>query len=220
MDAELKNNILKTGTSLVGIVCKDGVILAADRKMTLGGQIIAHKNFQKIYRINDYLLVSIAGQVSDAQMGLKIIAAQLRLKELKSKKRLTIKEAANFIASLYFQAIRQPSMIPSIVGSLVAGVNEDGKAELYNISPDGAIKIIENYDANGSGMMFIWGLLERQYKKDITIQEGVNLAVEAIKSSSERDAASGSGIDVYTLNKEGIKQVVKQEIVSEYKDKD
>ena len=205
MDAELKNKILKTGTSLVGINCKDGVVLAADRKMTLGGHIVANKNFPKIYQVNNYLLVSIAGQVSDAQMALKMIAAQLRLKELRSKRRATVKEAASFIASLYFQTIRQPSMIPSIVGSIVGGVNEDGGAELYSISPDGAIKGIENYDADGSGMLFIWGLLERQYKRDLSVEEGVELAVEALKSSSERDVASGSGIDVYTLTKEGIK---------------
>jgi proteasome beta subunit len=220
MDSELKNSILKTGTSLVGIVCKEGVVLAADRKMTLGGQIIAHKNFPKIYKVNDYLLVSIAGQVSDAQMALKIIAAQLKLKELKSKKRPTIREAASFISSFYFHNIRQPAMIPAIVASLVAGINEDGTAELYNISPDGAIKDIENYDADGSGMMFIWGLLERQYKKDLTIKEGVNLAVESIKSSSERDVASGSGIDVYTLTKEGINHVIDQQIFPDFRNRE
>lgn len=220
MDSELKNSILKTGTSLVGIVCKDGVVLAADRKMTLGGQIIAHKNFPKIYKVNDYLLVSIAGQVSDAQMALKIIAAQLKLKELKSKKRPTIREAASFISSFYFHNIRQPAMIPAIVASLVAGVNEDGTAELYNISPDGAIKDIQNYDADGSGMMFIWGLLERQYKKDLTIKEGVSLAMESIKSSSERDVASGSGIDVYTLTKEGINHVIDQQIFPDFRNRE
>ena len=219
MDQDLKNSILKTGTSLVGLVCKDGVVLAADRKMTLGGQLIAHKDFHKIYKVNGYLLVSIAGQVSDAQMALKVIAAQLKLKELKSKQRPNVREAASFISSFYFQNIRQPSMIPAIVASLVAGINPDGTAELYNISPDGAIKDIKNYDADGSGMMFIWGLLERQYKKDLSVKEGINLAIESIKSSSERDVASGSGIDVWTLNKEGINHVVDQEIISEFKDR-
>ncbi len=219
MDQELKNNVLKTGTSLVGIVCKGGVVLAADRKVTLGGQVVAHKDFYKIYQINGYLAVSISGQVSDAQVALRIIAAQLKLKELKSKKRPTVKEAANFIASLYFQTIRQPSMIPSIVGSIVAGYNGDGSSEIYSISPDGAINHIKNYDASGSGMMFIWGLLERQYKKDISIEQGVELAIEALKSSSERDTASGGGIDVFTITNEGIKQVVKQEIISEFKDR-
>ena len=219
MEQELKNSILKTGTSLVGITCKDGIVLAADRKVTLGGHVVAHKDFYKIYPVNDYLAVSISGTVSDAQVSLRLIAAQLKLKQLKSKKRPTIKEAANFIATLYFQSIRRPSMIPSIVGSIVAGYNEDGSSELYSISPDGAIKHIKNYDASGSGMLFIWGLLERQYKENMTLDEGIKLAVEALKSSSERDAASGSGIDVFTINKEGIKQVVKQDIVSEFKDR-
>jgi len=218
MDEEIKKNVLKTGTSLVGIQCKDGAVLAADRKMTMGGRVVANKNFPKIYKVNDYLLVSIAGQVSDAQMALKIIGAQLRLKELKSKKRPTIREAASFISTLYFQTIRQPSMIPSIVASFVGGVNEDGTAEIHGVSPDGAIKKVENYDADGSGMTFIWGLLERQYKKNLTVKEGVQLATEAIKSSSERDTASGSGIDVFTLTKDGIKHEIKQKIGPDYKD--
>ena len=219
MDQELKNNVLKTGTSLVGIVCKDGVVLAADRRVTLGGQVVAQKDFYKVYTLNDYLAVSVSGQVSDAQVALRVIAAQIKLKELKAKKRLSMKEAANFISTFYFQNIRQPSMIPAIVGSLVAGFNEDGTAELYNISPDGAINKISKYDASGSGTTFIWGLLERQYKENMTIDEGVQLAVESLKSSSERDAASGSGIDVFTITKDGIKQVVKQEIIAEFKDR-
>ena len=220
MDPELKKSILKTGTSLVGIACKDGVVLAADRKVTLGGQVVAHKDFYKIYQINDYLAVSISGTVSDAQLALRVISAQLKLKELKSKKRPTVKEAANFIATYYFQSIRQPSMIPAIVGSIVAGYDEDGSSELYSISPDGAIKEIKEYDASGSGMLFIWGLLERQYKKDLTVKEGINLAIEALKSSSERDTASGSGIDVFTISKDGIKQAIKQEIIPEYRNRE
>ena len=88
MDEDLKKNILKTGTSTVGIVCKDGVVMAGDRKMTLGGQIVASKNFPKIIKINDYLIMSITGQASSAQVALKIIAAQLKLKGLKHKKDL------------------------------------------------------------------------------------------------------------------------------------
>ena len=108
-------------------------------------------------------------------------------------------------------------MIQDIVGSLVAGYNEDKSTELYTISPDGAINIVEDYDANvSSGMPYILGLLERQYKKDLTIEEGVKLATECIKSSSERDTASGSGIDVFTITKEGIKQVSKQKAEAVY----
>jgi proteasome beta subunit len=217
MDEELKKNILSTGTSLVGIVCSDGVVMAGDRKMTLGGQIVANKNFPKVLRVNDYLLMSVTGQVSSAQMAIKIIAAQLKLKELKDKRRPSVKESASFIATFYFQTIRQASMVPDIVGSLVAGYNEDGTAELYTIAPDGASNKVEEYDANlSSGMPYIVGFLERQYKKGMSIKEGVQLAIEAIKSSSERDTASGYGVDVFTITKEGIKHVTKQKSESVY----
>jgi proteasome beta subunit len=219
MEEDLKKNILSTGTSLVGIVCSDGVVMAGDRKMTLGGQIVANKNFPKVLRVNDYLLMSVTGQVSSAQVAMKVIAAQLKIKELKDRRRPTVKESASFIATYYFQTIRQASMVPDIVGSLVGGINEDGTAELYTIAPDGAINKVDDYDANlSSGMPYILGFLERQYKKGLSVKEGVQLAMEAIKSSSERDTASGYGVDVFTITKEGIKHVTKQKSESIYSD--
>jgi proteasome beta subunit len=219
MDEDLKKHILKTGTSTVGIVCKDGIVMAGDRQATLGSSIISDKNVPKIYQINDYLVVSIAGNASDAQMALRYAAAQLKLKELKDKKRPTLKEASSFMASMYYQLIRKPSMIPSVVGSLVGGFNEDGTTELYSIMPDGSIKKIEDYDGNvSSGMPFMLGLLERQYKPGMSVEEGVKLGVECIKSSTQRDTGSGFGIDVMTITKDGIKHIVKQKIEPNYVD--
>ncbi|MGC9309402.1 MAG: proteasome subunit beta, partial [Candidatus Nanoarchaeia archaeon] len=68
MDEELKKNILKTGTSLVGIVCKDGVVMAGDRKMTAGGQITMSKRKPKIHVINEYLILGGTGVSSDIDM--------------------------------------------------------------------------------------------------------------------------------------------------------
>ena len=219
MDAELKNNILKTGTTILGIICKNGVVMASDRRATAGNLVLS-KNTKKAVKINDYLVMSGTGNASDIEMQKKIIAAQLKLKELKSKKRPTVREAANLIGMLTYQNIRQPTMIPSIVGTLVAGFNEDGTTELYTIEPAGTAMKVEDYDANfGSGMPFVLGLLERQYKENMTTEEGVELAIEAIKASTQRDIGSGCGIDVFTITKEGINHVVKQEILAEYKNK-
>jgi len=219
MDAELKNNILKTGTTILGIICKNGVVMASDRRATAGNLVLS-KNTKKAVKINDYLVMSGTGNASDIEMQKKIIAAQLKLKELKSKKRPTVREAANLIGMLTYQNIRQPTMIPSIVGTLVAGFNEDGTTELYTIEPAGTAMKVDDYDANfGSGMPFVLGLLERQYKENMTTEEGVELAIEAIKASTQRDIGSGCGIDVFTITKEGINHVVKQEILAEYKNK-
>ena len=217
MDTELKNSILKTGTTILGIVCKDGVVMAADRQST-AGNMVANKSSKKVKKINDYIVLASAGVVSDIQRTSKLLTAELKLKELKSKSRPTIKQAANLLTAITYSQIRQPSMIPSMVGTLIAGFNEDGSAELYTIEPAGSVIKVEDYDANfGSGTQFVLGLLERQYKKDISIKEGIELAQEALKSSTQRDVGSGYGLDVFTITKQGIKKVVSQEIKPEYK---
>jgi len=219
MDEEIKNSILKTGTSIVGLVCKDGIIMAADRQVTGGGSIVMDKNYQKLFQINNYLVASYTGGVSDAQLLNKVVAAELKLKELKSKARPTVKESANLFAMLTFRNIRQPTMIPSIVGTLIAGFDETGETSLFSIDPAGGIYQVKEYDANfGSGMPYLLGFLERQYKKDMLIKDGINLAIEALKSSTQRDVGSGYGIDVFTITSAGINHVVKQRIESTFKD--
>ncbi len=217
LSSEIQQNFVKSNTSLVGLVCKEGIVLGADRRATAGNLIVT-KDFKKIVKINDYIAASFTGGVSDAQLTIKIIAAELRLKELKTKVRPTAKEAANLLALMIYRNIRTPTMIPNIVGTLIAGVDEDGSTYLYTIEPSGSISEVKDYDANfSSGMPFILGLLERQFKKDITIKEGIELAKECIKSSTQRDVGSGNGIDVFTITKDGIKHVVSEEIVAHYK---
>jgi proteasome beta subunit len=219
MEDELKNNILKTGTSLVGLVCKDGIVMAGDRKATAGGQIVMNKNAKKVVQINDYLVVSGTGTSSDIDLLQKLISAELKLKELRDKRRPTISEAANLVAMVAYRNIRQPAMIPFIAGTMVGGFNADGSCELYSVEPAGSVMKVEDYDANfSSGMPYILGLLERQYKKGMLVKEGIELAIESIKSSSQRDTASGHGVDVFTITKDGIKHVVKQTIEPVYKE--
>ncbi len=214
---DIANNILKSNTSIVGIVCKDGIVLGADRRGT-AGSIVMEKNVVKIQKVNNYIAAAYTGGVADLQLSHKLLAAELRLKELRARSRSTVKEAASLLAMMVYRNIRIPAMIPNIVGTLIAGVDENAKSELYTIEPAGGIRKVDDYDANfSSGMPYILGLLERQYKKDIMVKEGVELAKECLKSSTQRDVGSGNGIDVFTITKDGIKHVVSEEIIAEYR---
>ena len=189
--------------------------MASDRQTT-AGNIVMNKDKEKSVQINDYLVISGCGNASDIEMQKKIIKAELRLKELRSKKRPTVKEAANLIASNSYRGIRQPSIIPSFVGTLVGGFNEDGTVELYSVEPAGSVFKVKDYDANfGSGMPYVLGLLERSYKNDLTIEEGVKLATESLKASTQRDTGSGYGIDVFTITKDSIDHTIKKQISAE-----
>src|SRR3989304_7255318 len=114
LDAEIKKSILKTGTTILGIVCKDGIVMAADRRST-AGNLVMSKNVPKAVQVNDYLVMSGTGNASDIEMQKKIVAAQLRLKELRSRSKQTVAQEANLIGAITYQSIRQPSMIVSIV---------------------------------------------------------------------------------------------------------
>ena len=212
---ELKNSVLKTGTSIVGIVCTDGVILAADRQVS-AGTIVMNKDFMKIIPISDKALTAITGGVSDAQFLMRIVAAELRLKELKSRQQSTVKETASLLASLTFRNIRTPSMIPQIAHFLLAGYDEGGLA-LFEISPDGFLKKERGYVASGSGIMQAHPILDSEYKPDITIEEGVKLITKCIRASMGRDPGVGAGIDIYTIKKGEIKEVFGKEAITEFR---
>jgi proteasome beta subunit len=217
IDSEVKKNILKTGTSILGIVCKDGIVMAADRQVT-AGNIVMSKRERKVWKVNDYLVVAGCGIAADIQRVPRVLAAELRLKELRTKKRPSVKEAASLLMNMNYSGIRQMSMIPQQAGFLLAGFNENNTFELYSVEPAGSIIRVEDYDANfGSGMPYMLGLLERQFKKDITTKEGQELAIEALKASTQRDIGSGYGMDVFTITKDSINKVVEKEITSELK---
>lgn len=209
----MNQNLMKTGTTTVGIVCKDGVILGADRRAS-AGYMVADKKAQKVIKINDEMAITIAGLVSDAQLLSKIIRAQLKLLEVRKGKKSTVKQAANLLAGLVYNNVRRMSMIMSIVGFLLAGKDDKGY-HLFNIGIDGSLSEMEDYVCDGSGMMFATGVLESSYKKNMSIDEGVKLVVQALNAALQRDIATGNGIDVMAITKDGVNFVLRKEI--EYK---
>jgi proteasome beta subunit len=221
MDKDLKKHVLKTGTTTLGIVCKGGIVVAADKKGTYGGEggvaYIAGGDQEKIQKVNPDIIVTTAGTASDTRRVIKLIQAELRLKELRTKRKHSIKEAANLFASVAYQNIRQPSMIVPITHFLLAG--KDGKKnELYDIAPDGYLQKIERYAATGSGMTHINPILDSEYKTGISLDEGVKLARKCIRASSGRDPGSGEGMDIFLVKPEKIEVLEKKKAVIEYKE--
>lgn len=213
--SEIKKHVRKTGTTTVGIVCKDGVILAADRRGTYGGEggvsYVAEKDDHKVEKVNDQIVVTTAGVASDLQKVIRVVRAELRLQELKTKHKPSIKEAANLFSTIVYQNIRQFSVIPGITHFLLAGFDESG-AHLYEIAADGFLKETKKYAATGSGMINCNPILDTEYKPDITIKEGTELATKCVLASMGRDPATGEGLDLAIITKDQIKQEVSKKI--------
>jgi len=203
-------DIVKTGTTILGIVCKDGVVMAGDNRATIGGSLIMSKDEKKVYPLNDYLVFSGCGSATEIQKVSKILTAELKLKFLKSKSRPSVRQSASLLSNVQ---VLQSAFI-------LAGFDEDGSTSLYEIT-GGFLKKIEDYTASvGSGMPYSLGFLERAWKPTLTVKEGIELAIESIKASLARDVGSGNGIDVYTLTKDGIKKVISQKVEEIYKNRE
>ena len=199
---------LKTGTTTLGIVCKDGIVLAADKRAT-AGNFIAAKDVDKVVQINDNLAITTAGSVSDIQLFIKLLRAELKLKNIKTNRVPTIKEAANLSARMVYEGARQ--YFPSMAHFLLAGFDNTG-THLYEIYPDGSMSEIKDFISSGSGSPMVFGILESTYKENITTKEAEELALKSISASMQRDAGSGNGIDVMVITKDSIKKTIQKKV--------
>ena len=219
---KLDKYVLKTGTLTVGIVCKEGIILAADNRVTYGnegGVAYISRTHEKVHKINDRIIATTAGTASDSQRTLKLISAEIKLKELKDKKKINMKEVASLMSSIQFKNIRTPSMIPSIAHFLIGGYDENGKTSLYDASPDGFLQEIETYQATGAPFETL-GILDVEYEKSITLEQGIKLAVKVFEATKGRQPGVGDGFDIYTITSGKIEKVFSKKVRTELVEKD
>jgi proteasome beta subunit len=184
-------------------VCKECIILAADKRAT-AGNLIVDKKVQKVVPINEYIAVTTAGSVSDLQLLMKYLKAELKLKDIRTTRRATVKEAANLLSGMVYTNLRT---VGGISHFLLAG-HDNGTAHLYDIFPDGSITKVSDFVSSGSGSVFAYGVLESTYKENMSEQEGTDLVFKAINASLQRDAMSGQGIDIFVIDKNGIREVL------------
>ncbi len=203
-------DIRKTGTTTVALVCKDGVVLCADKRVT-SGYLITYKKYDKIVSITDDIAVTVAGTVSDVQLLTKLLKAELKLKDLRTNRTAIVKEAVNLLSSMVYNNIRKLSIIPGISHFILGGKDEEG-IHVYDIGADGSITHIDDYTSSGSGSVIAYGVLETLYKKDLTVDDGVKLGAKAINAAVQRDIASGNGIDIVSITKEGVKKILSKNV--------
>ena len=201
MDAT--SSAIKTGTSTVGITYDGGVVVGADHSATMG-HFIANKSVQKLFRISDNIALTTAGLVGHAQSLSRVLAAELKLFELKRDMPMTVKGAATFTANIL-------SGRPHYVQLLIVGVDPSGPS-VYSIDSAGG-SIPDTYCATGSGSPYMYGVLEDQFKTGMSKDQALSLAAKALLASAQRDAASGNGMDLaFITNETGFTQLSEEEV--------
>lgn len=174
----------KTGTTTVGIAYKDGVILAAESKSTLGW-LVSGKEVQKIHQIDDKMALTISGSVGDAQSMIRMLKAEINIYKLTRNAGMTVRGVATLLSNILSQSRWYPYMFMPILG----GVDKNGP-HVLSIDPVGGVEE-DRYTSTGSGSPVAYGVLEDLFKKDMSKDEAMKVAVRAIRSARERDVMSG-----------------------------
>ncbi|EJW02458.1 hypothetical protein EDEG_03131 [Edhazardia aedis USNM 41457] len=195
-DLNLHENITKTGTTIVGLRYKDGVVIAADTRST-SGPIVANKNCLKIHKIYDNIYTCGAGTAADTDRVTKLASRQMTLFHRKYDIVPRINHCVRFLRNhlFYYNGYIGVALV-------LGGIDEKG-SHLYSISHNGYFNK-EEFTAMGSGSLAAISILENGYRRDLSREEAVSLACDAVKAGILNDLYSGSNIDVCVLSKDEV----------------
>jgi proteasome beta subunit len=202
---EAMNSELKKGTTTVGIVCKDGVVLGTEKRATMG-TLIAHKTTQKLFKIDDSIGLTVAGLVGDAQVLARYLTAEVELYKMKRGSPMTVKAASTLLSNILNGSKYYPYWVQLVVG----GVDAEG-GHVYSIDAAGG-SIPDSYVTTGSGSPYVYGVLEDHYQDGLTASEGVDLIIRGLHASMRRDSASGDGMNIAIITKKDFKELSEDEI--------
>lgn len=195
------------GTTTVGIVCRDGVILASERRATLG-YFIATRESEKVFEIESHIGLTTAGTAADGQALVRILRVETKLFRTRSGRSIGVEAATSLLSNTMYQY----KMVPFIAQIIIGGVDPTSGPKLYSIDPLGSTQSETKYSVSGSGTPMAYAILDDAYEEGKDVKEMVPLAVRAIGSAMKRDIFSGDGIDVVTITKEGFRRYKKEEL--------
>ena len=197
----MSNNVQEKilhGTTTVGIKAKDGVVLCADMRAS-AGYFIANNNTMKIQKIDAHAGMTMAGGVADAQNITDVLRYHANIHRIQNQEPIPIKSLTRLTSLIFHQNRGYPFMADILVG----GFDNYGPA-LFNIDMFGSVEE-KSYVTTGSGSPVAYGLLEEEYKEDVTVEDAKTIALRAVKAAITRNIGTGDGINVAVIDKNGFR---------------
>ncbi|OIO26943.1 proteasome endopeptidase complex, archaeal, beta subunit [Candidatus Micrarchaeota archaeon CG1_02_55_22] len=192
------------GTTTVGIVFDKGVVLAADKRATMG-TFIASKTVEKIQMVADNMALTTAGGVGDAQALARMLRAELELYRYSKGRPMTVQGASTLLANMLQGHKYYPYFVQLIIGGF------DDAPCLFDLDLFGGL-LEENYTSTGSGSVVAFGVLDEGYKEKLSEKDAVALATKAVRAAIKRDSATGEGVDVIVITKDNVRRLIDSEL--------
>ncbi len=190
------------GATAIGLVCKDAVVLAADKRVTYGSYVVSERG-KKLFRVTPRIGAACAGLLADMRKAIDYLKVNLELYKAERRAETSVAAAANLLSLILFSR----RLNPFYTQVLIAGVDKKGP-QLYVLDPAGS-SMPDKYAAIGSGTEIISGVLESEYKDNMSTNDCVKLVEKALEAAMKRDAITGGEFDIMVISPEGIKEFSK-----------
>jgi proteasome beta subunit len=181
------------GATALGISYNNGVVLAAEKRVSFGNFLV-NKNTKKTFPVTDLVGAACAGMIADMQILVRQVAALAKIRKLETRRNVAPNSIAKMMSVIMFERRFFPLLTQVIVGGI------DDNAQIYTLDPLGSV-LPDNYAAVGTGAEMALGIIDSEYKEGLSEENASALAIKAIKSSIQRDTASGDGLDILTITK-------------------
>ncbi|HZI70395.1 MAG TPA: proteasome subunit beta [Nitrososphaeraceae archaeon] len=186
------------GATAVGISYGNGVILASEKRVSYGNFVV-NKNTKKTFSVTNQVGAACAGMVADMQVLVRQVGALAKIRKLETRRNV----APNSIAKLMSVIMFERRFFPLLTQVIVGGI--EIKPEIYTLDPLGSV-LPDEYASVGTGAEMALGILDAEYKPNMSEEKARELAVKAIKSSIQRDSSSGDGIDLLLITTKGARE--------------
>jgi len=189
----------KTGTTIVGLIAGDCVILGADTRAT-SGNIVEDKNCSKIHYIQDNIYCCGAGTAADTEKVTKMAEIYCELHRLNTGRTVRVITPVRYLMQYLF---RYQGYIGAYL--IVGGYDQTGP-HLNSIHANGSVADTP-YLTMGSGSLAAMAVFESRFKSDMTKEDGIKLVRDAIAAGIFNDLGSGSNVDICVISKEGTEYI-------------
>lgn len=187
------------GATAVGITYDNGVLLASEKRVSYGNFVV-NKNTKKTFTVTDHVGAACAGMVADMQVLVRQVSALSKIRRLEIRRDVQPNSVAKLMSVIMFERRYFPLLTQVIVGGIT------DQPEIYTLDPLGSV-LPDKYAAVGTGAEMALGVMDADYSENLDEEKATTLALRSIRSSIQRDSASGDGIDMLIINKDGKKEL-------------
>ncbi|XP_045067043.1 proteasome subunit beta type-6-B like protein-like [Coregonus clupeaformis] len=200
MDSQIKG--VSTGTTILAVTFNGGVIIGSDSRASIGGYYVSSKTINKLIQVHDRIFCCIAGSLADAQVVTKAAKFQISFHSIQMESPPLVKAAASILKELCYNNKEELQ-----AGFITAGWDRKKGPQVYTVALGGML-LSQPFTIGGSGSTYIYGYADAKYKPDMSKEECLQFATNALALAMGRQCQPEAWHTLVVITEEGVEHVV------------